>query len=362
MQTMLAKIADCAHGKMPYKSSTHQKTQFFESTIIMIKYPSIEQFRHVIQQITNHTVNAPLPKLAFTGTVKLHGTHAGITYELANNQLTVQSRERVLNLKDDNAGFCAFVQLHKPYIISVFHQMYSAAGLSPRSTLTVFGEWCGGNIQKNVALNQLDKMFVVFDVLETRLDGTQKWHQSCISYWHCADCHIYHAYLFPTRMIEIDFAQPQYAIDELTAITEAVEQECPVGKYFGVHGMGEGMVWTHYTDAEPYRFKVKGSKTQVSKTQNLAALDVEQMANIAQFIAYALTENRLQQAIDVMKANNMALEPKNLGFFIKWLHTDIQKEEADTIARNQLNTRILASQINHVARDWFFKHYNQGSF
>ena len=44
-------------------------------------------------------------------------------------------------------------------------------------------------------------------------------------------------------------------------ITEAVENECPVGKHFGVSGVGEGVVWTcvseGWNDSGTW-FKVKG--------------------------------------------------------------------------------------------------------
>ncbi len=56
------------------------------------KFPSIEQFRDCIRDITDHTryvgrdenkkpiydISKPLPKIEFCGTVKLHGTNAAV--------------------------------------------------------------------------------------------------------------------------------------------------------------------------------------------------------------------------------------------------------------------------------------------
>src|SRR6187402_1721795 len=85
----------------------------------MIKYPSIEQFRNVIRAVkTKHDFQgkddegSPIyqhlsdyPTLTFKGTIKLHGTNAAVVKY--KNHIEFQSRERVLYLEQDNAGFMA---------------------------------------------------------------------------------------------------------------------------------------------------------------------------------------------------------------------------------------------------------------
>ncbi len=82
------------------------------------RFPSIEQFRSVVKQVKDTSsyvgqdeegkpifdYTRKLPTITFTGTVKLHGTNAGIV-KYSDGRLEFQSRERVLTLDYDNAGF-----------------------------------------------------------------------------------------------------------------------------------------------------------------------------------------------------------------------------------------------------------------
>ena len=83
-----------------------------------IKYPSIEQFRNVVRAVQNkaryykdengeaaYDMTKPLPTLQFTGSVKLHGTNAGIRFQLNDPENFVcQSRERDVAIGDDKCG------------------------------------------------------------------------------------------------------------------------------------------------------------------------------------------------------------------------------------------------------------------
>ena len=67
----------------------------------MIKFPSIEQFRNVIRHVKSkaqfvgkdengdpvYDQSIPLPTLQFCGTVKLHGTNAGIVYDMDDKSI-----------------------------------------------------------------------------------------------------------------------------------------------------------------------------------------------------------------------------------------------------------------------------------
>ena len=91
-----------------------------------LSFPSIEQFRTVIANINRqfnfvgldeqgeaiYDMTLPKPILTFTGTVKLHGTNAGVCF---NKQagLWVQSRENIITPEQDNAGFAFFVEANK---------------------------------------------------------------------------------------------------------------------------------------------------------------------------------------------------------------------------------------------------------
>ena len=92
----------------------------------MVKFPSIEQFRTVVSNVNRHfnfvgldengdaiyDPTLPKPVITFKGTVKLHGTNAGVSF---NNigRLWAQSRENIITVEKDNAGFAFFVESNK---------------------------------------------------------------------------------------------------------------------------------------------------------------------------------------------------------------------------------------------------------
>ena len=119
----------------------------------MIKYPSIEQFRNIIHHI-NHAArfagldengeviynNDPLPILTFQGTIKLHGTNAGVCFNLKDG-LYAQSRKNVITPEKDNAGFATFVYKHDIEFNQIMTNIYETHKLHLYSTVSLYGEW-----------------------------------------------------------------------------------------------------------------------------------------------------------------------------------------------------------------------------
>ena len=159
-------------------------------------------------------------------------------------------------------------------------------------------------------------------------------------------------------MIDIDFNNPELAVNNMTEITEAVEAECPVGKHFGVSGIGEGVVWETTYKGQHLNFKVKGEKHSATKVNKLVKVDVEKIASIDAFVEYALTENRLNQGIEqVFTIEGTTPDIKQMGPFLKWVMGDICKEEMDTLVENGLEPKDVSRSINQKAREWFMGNY-----
>jgi len=315
----------------------------------MKKYPSIEQFRNVIRTVkSQHDFQgkdddgspiykhlSPYPTLTFKGTIKLHGTNAGIVK--TKEGITFQSRERELTLTSDNAGFA--LAMSNKNLDKLF------SGIRFEDYAAIYGEWCGGNIQKGVAITGLPKMFVIFGLL---IDDV--W---CEFRDRDNEQGIYNICQFPTYEIDIDFNNPELAQNKLIDLTIAVEEQCPVGKYFGVEGIGEGIVFTCITDPT-LKFKSKGEKHSSSKVKVLNSVDTEEVESIKEFVEYAVTDNRLNQALEHLKSDGIELHQKNTGDFIRWVVSDIIKEENDTIINNQINIKKANGQIAFKAKTWFF--------
>lgn len=317
----------------------------------MKKFPSIEQFRNIIRTVRTHhdyqgrdeqgnpiySHSTPYPTLMFRGTVKLHGTNAGIV-RYSDGRTEFQSRENVLSLEKDNNGFMnAMVSKTLDFLFK---------GFKFNDYVAVYGEWCGGSIQKGVALSGLPKMFVVFGV---KVDDQWVDLPSDLS---DNSQGIYNILQFPVYTIDIDFNYPEKVQNKLIDWTIEVENQCPVGAYFGVQGIGEGIVFTALTNQD-YCFKSKGEKHSVSKVRKLNAVDTELMDSVNEFVEYAVTENRLKQGLDVLQQTFPAFDSKQTGDFIRWVVTDVLKEEKDTLVDSGLDEKLVKSAIVTKARVWF---------
>ena len=329
----------------------------------MIKFPSIDQFRQVIREVkTNHDYkgkaeddspiyfhDSPYPVIEFTGTVKLHGTNASVV-KYRDGRIEYQSRERVLSLTQDNAGF--MLAMMNKDLSTIFDQYRFDQHIA------IYGEWCGKSIQKGVAISELPKMFVVFAI---NVDG--EWSEfDHIDFKSLNEIGVYSIFQFPTYRVLVDFNSPELIQNELIKLTVDVENECPVGKYFGISGVGEGIVFKAKHNNRFYQFKSKGEKHSISKVKTLASVDVEMISNINEFVDNVLTEQRLEQGITWLRENLKEVSQKSTGDYLRWIVNDVIKEETDTIVANQLDPKKINSAISAKARVWLFSYLDKEVF
>lgn len=342
----------------------------------MIKFPSIEQFRTVVSNVNRHfnfvgldengeaiyDPTLPKPVITFKGTVKLHGTNAAVSYNA--KELWAQSRENIITPEKDNAGFAFFVESNKEAFYELFAQVMDKTIPWPdpyKNTITIYGEWAGGNIQKGVGICNLPKSFFIFGVKITPHTESEEELKANPAYWvdysylKNNEVKIYNINDFPTYSIDIDFNMPQLVQNQLSELTIAVEEECPVAKAFGFSGIGEGIVWSAEFKGNVHRFKVKGEKHSSSKVKTLAAVDVEKLNSIKDFVDYAVSESRFNQALENVFPNNEPIDVKKMGDVIRWVVNDVIKEEMDTLVENQLEPKEINKYVSSKVREMFFK-------
>jgi hypothetical protein len=335
-------------------------------------FPSIEQFRNVVKTVqarAKWNEIAVKPKITFSGTVKLHGTNGGIVLDLYTGEIWAQSRERILTLEQDNAGFCQWFETNKEHL----RNFLEGFGCMGATHVAVYGEWCGGNIQTGVAINGLPKMFVAFKIRliseddslnDHWIDITKQYRNAMFFEYFCAINrlipNLYTIADFPTYSIEIDFEHPELSQNELVTLTEQVEAECPVGREFGKIGVGEGIVWSAISCDNPdfnisgLIFKVKGEKHSSSKVRTLAAVDVELIKKIDELVDYLATDNRLKQGLDVLKSNGVDTDDsKNTKLFIDWVRNDVIKEEKDVILKSELDFGKVMGKVSSRAGQFY---------
>ena len=339
-----------------------------------ISFPSIEQFRNVVGTVNRqynfvgldengeaiYDSSLPKPVLTFKGTVKLHGTNAGVSFN--ESGYWIQSRENIITPEKDNAGFAFFVESRKDVFKKFVDQINSVNFFDLRNnTVTIYGEFAGGNIQKGVGICNLPKSFFIFAIKVTPHTKTEEEQRVKPAFWIPShylknpENNIYNIEDFQTWEMEIDFNYPELVQNKLGELTLAVEEECPIAKAFGFSGIGEGIVWSCELKGNVHRFKVKGEKHSSSKVKKLASVDTEKITSIKEFVDYAVTESRFNQAIEKIFPNNEPVDVKKLGEVIKWVVKDIIKEETDTLVQNNLEPKDIGKYVSNKVREMFFK-------
>jgi hypothetical protein len=330
------------------------------------KFNSIGQFRNVVKQICDNCEfhNEPKPTINFTGTVKLHGTNAAVVGK-PTGEIFTQSRTRIISLNDDNAGFAAFVAENKDFFRNIIRDLIVELD---NTTVFLYGEWCGGNIQSNIGLNKLSKRFVIFQVDFVNETGNVKSvsGKDLSAYHNSQEDHAHNTFWiseFPSYEITIDFNNPEEAIEKLQDLTDSVEQECPAAKAMGAEGdlIGEGIVWVGLFKNEPLLFKTKGEKHKNSvKTPKKPKVSIapETFEKIKEFSSNAVLSRADQALEEVFTRNNKIADIRGTGDFIRWTLNDILKEEEDTIIANGFDISEVKKIITQEAKNWFFSKFN----
>ncbi len=331
-----------------------------------MKFPSIEQFRHVIKTVRYrawyvgkdelgapiYDESRPLPTLRAKGTVKLHGTNAGVS--LVDGELRVFSRSRQIDVNEDNAGFAQHVANNEDAFRSLFERF--------DDEVMIRGEWCGPGIMKGTGINQLpEKLFVIFAVARSEGEDREWLDIHGLDDLEAPEARVFNIAEFDTYEIDIDFANPAEAAAELERITNEVEAECPVARHFGVSGVGEGVVWALEGDefeGSQFWFKVKGEKHKISKTK-VVEVDPETAANVAEFVDMTVSDQRLQQGLEVLKQEGVELDRSSTGAFIKWVVQDVLKEESDRLEESGLTKKDVTSALSQAVRRFWFAHLDE---
>lgn len=309
-----------------------------------------------------HKDGIDVEPIHLTGTVKLHGTHGDVV-RFKDGIINIQSRNRLLSPEDDNIGFASFVTKSEVAFRALFDKIqYSHS--DEVMDIMISGEWCGGKIQPNVALCRLLPMFVIFGI---KIQG--KW-QNVESFEGIFNevASIYNIYQFPRYETTIENLEDS-SLDEVQMMTytNEVERECPVGKYFGVSGIGEGIVWMGHHKDNLFQFKTKGElMSHVKSTkQDKISLSIEDITSlddrvciINAFVDKHVSESRLNQGIDYLREFNLEIKKQNTNTFRKWIETDIISEEAtelESLGLSNEDLGLLTKRMNNLSSSWFVR-------
>lgn len=310
----------------------------------MIKYPSTYAYREFV-----HNTKFLHHKVALKGTVKIHGTNAGVRFP----DNIPQSRNKVLTVEDDNYGFAKFHQENKEVFAEIYRSLLIHHNLMPRTPLVIFGEWAGKGIQDTVGISKLDKRFYIFNIgivykayYDKPKDDTNKERPEEKFYW-LSNYKIPH---LSKDIVDVgaelsfhltyDPNDPEDLVESLEKLTEVVSKECPIARLNGVEGPGEGVVWQFIECGEKYTFKVKGTSHTTSKLlKRKVTVDPEKFEKIERFIDEVFTT----ELFDNIYAQKEYKNRLAIGTFIKDVLSDVFREEKDTIAISGFNNKELSN-------------------
>lgn len=334
----------------------------------LIKFPSIEQFRHVQKQINQtyaftgmvdgeptYDNTIPKPVVEAYGTVKLHGTNAGITWD--GEDMWAQSKNNILTPTSDNMGFAFFVEARKDDFLFFFEILEEE--FPSYDYYTIYGEFAGEGIQRGVAISEVPKGFYTIGV-----KGSKIVDDKLVGEWlkgppiiQVEESNIYDLCEFTTYAVTIDFSRPDLAIEQMQKYVDEVENQCPVADSFGVKGIGEGIVWHFYFKGERYIFETKGEKHSKSRVKKLPAVDPALENKKREVVAQVTPSWRLEQGLNELFGPQWSsddLDRSKLGDYIRWVMTDVVKEELDVLTENGFELNDLNKVISEVARNYFF--------
>ena len=139
------------------------------------------------------------------------------------------------------------------YLSDVLHSA-PIVNSNPITQVVLFGEFAGQGIMKGVAVSEIEKSFFAFGLYYLHEDGSVT-KSTIIDGLENNNLNIYNIFMFDNKTINIDFNNTGKPSIKLLKIL-SVEEECPVGKHFGISGVGEGVVLL--SECGNYIFKSKG--------------------------------------------------------------------------------------------------------
>ena len=347
----------------------------------LIKYPSTNNFRHSVDDVLKKPgYYSDSSNIVFARTVKIHGTNASIVYNIRTKDIVAQSRNRILTLKSDNAGFAAWVDTNKLQILDTIQNFLTTYASTHEEliadgwdNLVIYGEWFGPGIQKNVAVNNLDtKKFAVFatalahDYEDAADAGSSKILEfinvSNQSAFIKPEIEMYPISIFGYDEVVVNFSNVDTLIkaqDEFAEDAESIGKQCPVASYFGIDGPGEGHVYIPLGNIDTgIKFKVKSKAHTVAKTKVLNVKDIKRLTRVSEFIDTVCTPARLEQGIEYLKEMNIPLDASSTGEYIRWVVLDTLKEEGDVIEQSDFNEKEIKNSLGKMSRTYFLNEVN----
>lgn len=344
-------------------------------------WTKIRSFHNVIGQNRKIKNSKTSKNIIFKGKIKLHGQNAGITIgepdsgECKPNVVT-QTRRHIVG-KEFAAGEVVF-PLNVDFFENLwfhFRKTFQSDEMQKIKQFTIFGEWCGKGIQKNVAVSEVnEKIFAIFAInfgTFLMVNPDEILNFMTMNQTIAIPSRIF---ILPWQTNEfiIDFKHEEKLSSVLDEIDELVNKYCQcdpwVEETFGIQGLGEGLVlypiskfiqtehkeftFLSCFDFGKFGFKAKGEQFRVVENKKSATLKVPKPGcpAVISFVHMICTEARLQQGVTEVNA----IARPDIGDLMKWIYKDVQNECGLELEESGFTFKMIRKELGRRIKDWFF--------
>lgn len=325
-------------------------------------YQHIDNFKNAYGHIMRNIPQDHGPCYV-SGTVKIHGTNAGVAR--IDGKLVPYSRTRIISAESDNYDFAKFVLANEAWFHAAFDELADFLPEMPGSFLVIYGEYAGPSVQTTVALSRLThRMFFPFAATVATGDE-EPYYLTKTPFLFSnvpASPNIFPIPTLHERYVNFhDASQVRDFLAEVETLTEAVDKQCPIALALGIYGNGEGIVWEiRYKlqkmsgwDARQIFFKSKGHSHRRAGEKKLQLTDPGVSLQINEFVQEVLSEDRLVQCADFLRADDVVIDIRATGAFLKHINVDVTRECAAEITEAGFDSKLVARYISAAAAKWY---------
>lgn len=323
----------------------------------MLEYPHTENINDFIKSQVKDFNNKDNK---FIATIKIHGSNTAICMNRLGGTW-LQTRNRVLTGQSDHLGFKEYIQAdeHKYYKSIVLASNIAITKLGHSDfNIAIYGEWCGGEVQKNVALTGQQKEWIVFDIatfsdLKPNDTTPQYFFSKEEVIEVCRANGVKCIYDFPHWEFDLNFFKMGDVIEEIASKVKEIETECPVAKQLhGVSGVGEGLYFKCHNDGKQLFFKAKGKLHAGASKVKTVSTNVKDI-NVNMGVLDLFTTERLTQGIHYLQEQGLPIRDSSFKTFLTWAVADVEREEKNYLDENGIELKEQLRYVGSFVRKWW---------
>lgn len=312
--------------------------------------------------VYNHIKDYPV--ITYAATHKVGGTNTSIG--LNNGVYFYQSRNDILAENTATLDQNEFRSTYEKVNLSGLFKLVSVKyNTNPEDEIIIYGEWCGSGIKDNHSISRANtKQWIVFAI---RINDkyVPNFEELCDE-----ENRIFNILKWGTFDLTIDYNQFTFGCwkepnsdlpQDLQEIADKWTLECPVSKYFGITGKGEGLVLVSkdYISPRTKTFvivKIKNCKYDITpikvekiKTKNpnmdLLMSEVLPASRLEQFCNYLINKNNNLSMRDTVEFQNLVL-------------TDIVKECSNIITDRDVSEKEYIPVVRKLCSQYLKEKVN----